>query len=205
MQDFTDDNESRDQAGTRADSSPEAHDRTGPEPGVPDPVAALSQDFVLSEKAGGAHSTQVSREINRQSFHIGELGLLCRWEDSREVIQPPAVSRLPNTPSWLKGLANVRGGLTPVVDLADAMGIARQDGATPYLLIFGEGEQSMGVLIDGLPRPVVLTTEERLGTLPTVPSLMRHSVGAAYEHQGSVWFDLDVHSLFERMSQRLAA
>ena len=69
---------------------------------------------------------------------------------------------MPNTVAWLRGLTNVRGSLVPVVDAAAALGVAHQSGVPPYLLIFGQGDTAMGMLIDGLPRLLSLNAVERL-------------------------------------------
>ena len=61
--------------------------------------------------------------LPRMAVRVGELGLLLPWDGGREVLPAPAANRIPNTAAWLRGVANVRGALIPVVDLAVAFGV----------------------------------------------------------------------------------
>ena len=54
--------------------------------------------------------------------HGGETFLIAR-EETREVLGFPAViTRIPGAKSWVKGLANVRGSLLPMLDLKQFLG-----------------------------------------------------------------------------------
>ena len=57
----------------------------------------------------------------------GETYLVAR-EETREVLTYPSqLTRVPGAKTWVKGLANVRGALLPVIDLRQFLG----SGATP--------------------------------------------------------------------------
>lgn len=137
-------------------------------------------------------------------FRIGPLGLLLPVNDGREVIAPPPVSRLPHTASWLRGLANVRGTLVPVIDGAAALGLTRQAGGATYLLIFGEAETSAGLLIDGLPRLLDVASFQRRSDLSGIPPRLVDSVTAAYEHEGVAWLAVDLAILFDGLAHHIA-
>ena len=52
----------------------------------------------------------------------GETFLVAR-EETREVLgYPAAITRIPGAKSWVKGLANVRGQLLPMLDLRQFLG-----------------------------------------------------------------------------------
>ena len=52
----------------------------------------------------------------------GETFLVAR-EETREVLgYPAAVTRIPGAKSWVKGLANIRGQLMPMLDLRQFLG-----------------------------------------------------------------------------------
>ena len=138
-------------------------------------------------------------------FRVGELGLLFPWDAGREVVPPPSVTRIPNTASWFAGLANVRGSLVPVVDVAAALGVARRTGVPGYLLIFGQGEDALGLLIDGLPRLLDVKPAERIASLPALPSLLDGDiVTGAYEHGDWVWLDVKFDALLSALGRGIA-
>ena len=57
----------------------------------------------------------------------GDLYLVAR-EETREVLGVPAsMTRVPGAKAWIKGLANVRGQLLPIIDLRQFLG----SGTTP--------------------------------------------------------------------------
>ncbi|MDJ0777842.1 MAG: chemotaxis protein CheW [Gammaproteobacteria bacterium] len=50
-------------------------------------------------------------------FAINQVPLLARMEDVSEILPPPETIRVPGVTHWVKGLANVRGSLMPVLDM----------------------------------------------------------------------------------------
>ena len=166
------------------------------------PTAALTGEFVLpAAEAGPVAMTAVER----LAFRVGPLGLLCVPDAGREVVPPPAVSRLPHLSAWLTGVANVRGLLLPVVDLASALGVERDAGLRPYLLIAGAGADALGLLVDGLPVPRGFEAAERMNGIPPHPDLLQGHVHGAYERDGQVWLDVDAHGFFQTLGERIAA
>src|SRR6202043_2819101 len=86
------------------------------------------------ERRGRAVSAQVSQEgaagkewVGVALRMAGDLYLVAR-EETREVLGVPAsMTRVPGAKTWIKGLANVRGQLLPIIDLRQFFG----SGITP--------------------------------------------------------------------------
>src|ERR1700758_2644588 len=86
------------------------------------------------ERRGRAVSAQGSQEgtAGREWVGValrmaGDLDLVARGE-SREVLGvPAAMTRVPGAKGWIKGIANVRGQLLPIIDLRQFLG----SGTTP--------------------------------------------------------------------------
>ncbi|HWX88267.1 MAG TPA: chemotaxis protein CheW, partial [Solirubrobacteraceae bacterium] len=86
------------------------------------------------ERRGRAVSAQQSQEATAGREWVGvalrmagDLYLVAR-EETREVLGVPTnTTRVPGAKSWIKGLANVRGQLLPIVDLRQFLG----SGVTP--------------------------------------------------------------------------
>ncbi|MGH8324361.1 MAG: chemotaxis protein CheW, partial [Steroidobacteraceae bacterium] len=86
------------------------------------------------ERRGRAVCAQVNQEgtTGREWVGValrmaGDLYLVAR-EETREVLGlPPTLTRVPGAKQWIKGLANVRGQLLPVIDLRQFLG----SGTTP--------------------------------------------------------------------------
>lgn len=195
-----------------SDNSTEKNQHAGGQGEVIDPAAVLDQEFVLPTAAataeatgGGSAGVKEDAMVLRQSFQVGDLNLLCSRDASREVIEPPKLSRIPFTASWFLGMANIRGGLTPVVDMASVLGVENNTTTAPYLLVFGSGDEAMGLLIDGLPRTLALKAEERLPNLPPLPEALKGYVHTAYKQETGLWLDFEPELFFESLAERISA
>lgn len=139
---------------------------------------------------------------SRQGFRIGELRLMIRYEDGSELSEVSVIHRLPNAPAWFCGIANLRGKLTPVFDLARYVGIEPDPEAKRMLLVLSRGSDATGVVIDGLPERLRWSDDERsdIGAAPN--RLLPHLLGASFI-DGRLWFDLDTQSLLGEIEQSL--
>ncbi|MDH3670792.1 MAG: chemotaxis protein CheW [Gammaproteobacteria bacterium] len=169
------------------------------------PLAALQTEFVIPDgpETGETTATKDDTPGERLGFRIGDIGLLYPDAVGREVDEPPPVSPLPNAADWLSGIANVRGNMVPVVNLALAFGIEHDNSQSVYLLVTGRGEDAIGVLIDGLPAPQSLQPQDRLNGIPPHPEMLKGHIRSAYERAGTVWFDVNYQSFFENLANKV--
>src|SRR6202171_891663 len=72
---------------------------------------------------GSVAETSVGREWVGVAFRMGGETFLVAREETREVLgYPAAVTRIPGAKSWVKGLADDRGQLLPMLDLRQFLG-----------------------------------------------------------------------------------
>ena len=50
-------------------------------------------------------------------FAINQMPLIAKMDDVSEILPPPETIRVPGVTHWVKGLANIRGNLMPVLDM----------------------------------------------------------------------------------------
>src|SRR6202035_57663 len=68
--------------------------------------------------AGNIPEPSAGREWVGVAFRMGGETFLVAREETREVLgYPAAVTRIPGAKNWVKGLANIRGQLLPMLDL----------------------------------------------------------------------------------------
>lgn len=164
------------------------------------PSQALDGEFVLPASAI-TETHAVAQE--RLALRVGPVGLLVSAGAGREVVPPPAVSRLPHLPAWLLGLANVRGTLLPVIELARALEVERESSLRSYLFIAGAGETAIGFLVDGLPLPRTLDPATRLSGVPPHPAFLAGCVTGGYEYEGRVWLETRLDALLDTLARYL--
>ena len=91
-------------------------------------------------------------------FRSGGQVLAVDAGDVREIIAAGEATRIPGAARAIRGLVNVRGTLVPVVDMAEAVGLAGVNGSAGTL-----------VIVERHTKPVALAVDEVLD-LVTVPA-----------------------------------
>ncbi|MEO6444250.1 MAG: chemotaxis protein CheW [Gemmatimonadaceae bacterium] len=66
----------------------------------------------------------------------------------REIIGMLPVTRVPRTPAFVRGVANLRGKVIPIVDLRERFGMPRQDTAESCIVVAQVGGVPLGVVVD---------------------------------------------------------
>ncbi|NIR32768.1 MAG: chemotaxis protein CheW [Gammaproteobacteria bacterium] len=141
----------------------------------------------------GAPQSVEFRAPARYGFRVATLGILIGQRQASEVLEQPDIYPVPNTPGWLRGLVNLRGNLVPVFDLAELLGLEREEDTAsvkPMLLVVGKGEEALGLIIEGFPRAIDLSRP--LAETPPLPDRLRDFHRGTYLDDSVVWLDIDL-------------
>jgi twitching motility protein PilI len=86
---------------------------------ITDPVSILKQieDGCRRCSSGLPQKVDVSSEWSGVGFRIGSNNLVAPLGEVVEIIDYPDISAVPLTRPWVRGIANLRGNLLPVIDL----------------------------------------------------------------------------------------
>jgi twitching motility protein PilI len=156
---------------------------------------------------GSAPETAVGQEWVGVAFRMGGETFLVAREETREVLGYPAVvTRIPGAKSWVKGLANIRGQLMPMLDLRQFLGSgATTAGRNTRIVIVNHREIPAGLMVDevlGFRR--FAEPEFNAEPPPTVIRCDSYLAGA-FRRGGEVWPVLSLKSLVESQSFLQAA
>lgn len=155
---------------------------------------------------GGAESGTGREWVGVALRMAGESFLVAR-EETREVLSvPAALTRVPGAKGWIKGLANVRGQLLPIIDLRQFLG----SGVTPMtrntrIIVVNHREIPAGLVVDevlGFRR--FSETEFSGDAPPTVVRCDRYLAGA-FRRGPEQWPVLSLRSILESSSFSEAA
>ena len=69
----------------------------------------------------------------------------------REVIRAPALTRAPDMPAAIDGMASLRGSLVPVLNLVRYVGVDTDD-AAPIMILAEYNGQTLGFLVEEIGR-----------------------------------------------------
>ncbi|MEO6079693.1 MAG: chemotaxis protein CheW [Steroidobacteraceae bacterium] len=161
--------------------------------------------LVALDRRGRAVSAEPSEAANADREWVGvawrmagEAYLVAR-EEMREVLTYPSqLTRVPGARNWVKGLANVRGALLPVIDLRQYLG----SGATPLtrntrLLVVNHRDVPAGLMIDEVLGFRRFTDGEFSGNAPPTIVRCEKYVAGAFRRGGEAWPVLSLRLLVE--------
>lgn len=77
----------------------------------------------------------------------------------REIINTPAVTKLPHSPHYLRGIINLRGNIVPVVDLRELVSMAGGEGGGNKIIVVSAGAANFGILVDEITSVVNIAAE----------------------------------------------
>jgi twitching motility protein PilI len=157
--------------------------------------------------AGTPPEATAGREWVGVAFRMGGETFLVAREETREVLGYPAViTRIPGAKSWVRGLANVRGQLLPMLDLRQFLG----SGATvpqrnTRVVAANHREIPAGLIVDEVLGFRRFAESEFDAEAP--PTVIRCEVylAGAFRRGGEVWPVLSLKSLVESQSFLQAA
>lgn len=100
-----------------------------------------------------ASGLPVNKSVNDDwvgvGFKINDIALLAKMDDVSEILPPPQTIRVPGVKFWVKGLANIRGSLIPVLDMkAFLYGQATVVDKNSRILIINKKGLSAGLLVE---------------------------------------------------------
>src|SRR6202795_2612160 len=99
---------------------------------------------------GSVAESTAGREWVGVAFRMGGETFLVAREETREVLGYPAVvTRIPGAKAWVKGLANIRGQLLPMLDLRQFLGSgATTPGRNTRIVVANHREIPAGLIVD---------------------------------------------------------
>jgi twitching motility protein PilI len=128
----------------------------------------------------------------------GESYLVAR-EEMREVMPYPSqLTRVPGAKNWVKGIANIRGALLPVIDLRQYLG----SGATPLtrntrLLVVNHRDVPAGLMVDEVLGFRRFADGEFSGNAPPTIVRCERYLAGAFRRGAEAWPVLSLRQLVE--------
>jgi len=92
-------------------------------------------------------------------FRLGDEDYGIRIEQVKEVTITPEVVKMPKTPPFIKGIANLRGDIIAIVDLEERFQLRPAGRPVPdfsYTLAVEAPEYTLGLMVREVPRPITI-------------------------------------------------
>jgi len=118
--------------------------------------------FQLTPTAGRPREL-ISFRIGAQEFCVDIMAV-------REIRGWTAATALPQSPSFVRGVINLRGAVLPIVDLAARLGFENTDASDRHVIIVAQiGAQMVGLLVDAVS-DILTVTDDAIQPTPDVAS-----------------------------------
>ena len=109
----------------------------------------------------------------------------------------PALTRVPGAKDWVKGVANVRGSLLPVMDLNIFFGYRGRNLRKRRLLVVKHDGIYSGLIVDEVLGAMSFEEFEEMGKLPEVDDNLTQFITGGFSKQDTEWPIFSLHALAE--------
>lgn len=115
------------------------------------------KDAKVNGQAPGMQQLIVFRQGSEEyGIHIDQI---------KEVVLTPNITKMPQTPTHVKGVANIRGNIIGIIDLEEKFGIKEASSteeanlASNYTLVVESEEYKVGILVREVPNTLTVKTD----------------------------------------------
>lgn len=140
------------------------------------------------------------------AFKVAGIRVLAPMEEVSEILNLPQIlTRVPGAKSWVKGIANIRGNLLPIIDLQAFLGEKPVvTNRRSRVLVINREDVTTGLLV-GDVQGMRHFTEEQGITSARIEGVIGRFVQAAFENEEGIWPVLSMDKLVTDELFRLAA
>jgi purine-binding chemotaxis protein CheW len=94
---------------------------------------------------------QMKKHLQIVVFRIGKEFYGVSIDAVQEIVRVPAITAIPDAPSYFEGVINLRGRIVPVVDLRGRLRLPREEPTkSSRMLITENGGRVIGLLVDAV-------------------------------------------------------
>lgn len=167
-------------------------------PASNDPIALLRsiEQRALQHAKGLPLQVQVKNDSLVIGFRIGEMKFVTPVDEVAELLTYPQLWRVPGTKSWVRGVANIRGNLLPILDLQDYL-TKKVTSLTPAsrVLVVNHAGVFSGLLVDAVLGLKHFLSETRSRAMPEVDDFVKSYLVGSYMQDDEQWGIFSMHTL----------
>lgn len=141
---------------------------------------------------------EVRRTWSGIGFRLGETQLVAPMGDVGEILEYPSLTHVPSAMTWVKGIANIRGSLLPIMDLSGfIMGNPIQLQPRSRVLVMRRNGLNCGLLVDEVMGLRHFFEEEKVAIAEGIAEKLNFFVDGAYRQGEQNWGIFSMRKLAE--------
>lgn len=135
-------------------------------------MSCVSEDTLVAEVTGSTANGQTGGSRQLVSFRLGAEEYGVEITKVQEIILMGDITRVPQTPHYIKGLINLRSNVIPIVDLRLRFGMP-QDEANDNrrIMVVNVARRTIGIIVDEVSEVLRITPDQIAPPPPTVSGL----------------------------------
>ncbi len=136
--------------------------------------------------------------IQLVGFIVGEEEFAIPILSIQEIIKPISCTRVPQIPSYILGVFNLRGSVIPLIDLRSRFGLTPQKHTDETrFIVMKSGDDVAGFVIDRLTEAIRMPKKD-IGPAPETVSEAETMIDGVGKQSDRIVTILKVHKLLER-------
>jgi len=160
------------------------------------------------EYAAGLPQEKIAEETwEGVLFSIAGRILVAPLDQVKEILNyPAAITPVPGTKSWVRGVANIRGNLLPIIDLqAFLLDRVTVPGRRSRVLVIKHVDVFTSLLVDQMVGIRHFRTSDLIDESADLPDWLNSFVDFSYRQGNEVWPVFSMHRLIENTNFQFAA
>ena len=116
----------------------------------------------MAEIKKSSEQSHASRSLQIVVFKLGNEEYGLQIDQIKEVVITPTITKMPQTSSYVKGVANIRGNVIAIFDLEERFNLTRtiQSKGSKYTLVVESEDVKMGLLVNEVPNTVSVNSAD---------------------------------------------
>lgn len=157
----------------------------------------LSMEQQSKKSARGLpQQTEVRSLWSGIGFRIGDIVMVTPLTQVNEILNFPKLTLVPGTLPWIKGLANIRGTLLPIMDLQGFLGQPPIHlRPKSRIMIIQQDELSVGLLVDEVLGLRHFDPDNRSNRIRKMDPAIKTYIKGAFQQDEKTWHLFDMATL----------
>lgn len=110
-------------------------------------------------------------------FTIGKEEFGVNINKVKEIIRMEGITKIPNTPEYIKGIINLRGGVIVVIDLSAKLGLpGKEHDKNTRIIVIEMGEDTIGMIVDSATEVMRLNSDQ----IEPAPGVITEKINGNY-------------------------
>lgn len=156
----------------------------------------------LETRLEGQHSNDSAGSLQLVSFQLAQEEYGIEITKVQEIILMGEITRVPQTPKYIKGLINLRSTVIPIVDLRQRFGLEEQELADESrIMVVNVAGKTIGIIVDAVSEVLRVSPDRIAPPPPTVAGLGREYLTGLAKLDDRLLILLDIDKILVETSE----